>query len=201
MAYVAQTKVGTIWRYGHSGMPQLVTLLPTQEADPKTPVAGDLCQYDVSFRPEYKPSSANDDAGEDLVIRFICVDGRQELDIMNRPGYEAGDDTTPSIAYFGGRGSRETAADRAISGKRSHFIVVDEHLQWVMDRDETGDAPTPGMLVGFKRSAAGIYTIDVDVTADVIEVIAPYEPDIEAGTTRVSHPRFWVKAVVPGGNI
>lgn len=192
------TQVGKIWRYGASGMPQTVRLLPAQSGN--IPVPGDICQYDSSFRPKYKPDSLNADSGELLMIRYICIDGRQELDILGRPGYTTETNTTPGIAYFGGHGSRETSADRAIAGKRSHFIVVDQHLQWVMDRDESGDSPIIGTKCGVIRQSAGIWVFDIDVTSATVEIIAPYEADILDGVASTA-VRFWVKACSPGGNV
>jgi hypothetical protein len=190
------TRAGMIWRYGDSGMPGVVKLLPTQTGT--VPIAGDICNNDADGRPVVLPDSANDDAGEELILRYLCLGGSYaELDVMDKPGYVAGT-SGPATANFGGYGSRESVADRAIAGKRLHFLPITDEFRWVINRDDA-DAVEIGTRGGLDRVAANDYRLNVDVTAPIVEVVGFYSPDVDDGTTLTPTPQVWVKAVTPGG--
>lgn len=143
-------------------------------------------------------TSADGDSGEQLKLRYLCLGGSYaELDVMDKPGYVAGT-SGPGTANFGGYGSRESVADRAIAGKRLHFLPITDEFRWVVDRDDA-DAIEIGQRGGLTRVAAGNYQLNVDTTAELVEVVGFYSPDVDDGTTLTPTPRVWVKAVTPGG--
>lgn len=191
-------KPGLIWRYGSGSMPEIAWLLPTQTGT--VPVGGDICNNDAAGRPVVVPDSANDDAGEELILRYLCMAGRNEApDVMNNPGYTAAAGRRPGTANFGGYGSRESPDDRAISGERLPFLVITTDFMWVLSRDDA-DVIIPGQALALDRISAGLYQINDDVTADIVRCVGFYSPESQDPVTYPT-PAIWVRATTPGGPI